>query len=142
MNNFAKSFRELLRYPSAVIGLITIIFLLVVSVYALITIPYGEATRLWRGGEDVWYQNPKYAAPAWMNLFSRVKQPVSFAVNTADGSMTKTVEVGAQDTSTITVVYSFDYAYDEPPQEMLLYFDSTFKDKLPFASVALPWHLP
>lgn len=140
MNSFAKSFRELLRYPSAVIGLITIAFLLLVSVYALVTIPYDEATRLWRGGEDVWYQNPKYAAPVWMNYFSRVKQPVSFAVNTKDGSMTKTVEVGAQDTSTITVVYSFDYKYDEPPQEMLLYFDSTFKDKLPFASVA--WITP
>lgn len=114
--------RELVRYPSAVIGLITILFLLGVSAYALITIPYDEATRLWRGGEDVWYQNPKYAAPSWMNYFSDVKQPVSFAVSTTDGSMNKTVEVGAQDTATITVTHSFDYSYDYPPQELILYF--------------------
>ena len=137
MNTLTKSFRELLRYPSAVLGLLTITFLLVVSAYALITIPYSEATRLWRGGEDVWYQNPKYAAPAWMNFFSSVKKPVSFAVNSKDGSMTKTVEVGAQNTSTITITHSFDYQYDEFPQELILYLNGTYQDKLPFASVAL-----
>lgn len=130
----------MLRYPSAIIGLITIAFLLAISVYALVTIPYDEATRLWRGGEDVWYQNPKYAAPAWMNLFSSVKQPVSFAVSTKDGTMTKTVEPGAQDTSTITVNYSFDYQYDEFPQELILYMDGKYTEKLPFVSVA--WITP
>jgi peptide/nickel transport system permease protein len=140
MNTFSKSFRELVRYPSAVVGLVTIAFLLLVSAYALITIPYSEATRLWRGGEDVWYQNPKYAAPAWMNYFSDVKKPVSFAVNSKDGSMTKTVELGAQNTATITITHSFDYKYDQFPQEMILYFKGTYQDKLPFASVA--WITP
>lgn len=140
MNTMMKSLRELSRYPSAIIGLVSIGFLLVVSIYALATIPYDEATRLWRGGEDVWYQNPKYAAPAWMNFFSSVKKPVSFSVKSADGSMTKTVEAGAQDTSTIVINYSFDYEYDEFPQEMILYFNGEFQDKLPFASVA--WITP
>ncbi|MEY2818322.1 MAG: hypothetical protein RL275_1785 [Chloroflexota bacterium] len=140
MNTLSKSMRELVRYPSAVIGLITILFLLGVSAYALITIPYDEATRLWRGGEDVWYQNPKYAAPSWMNYFSDVKQPVSFAVSTTDGTMNKTVEVGAQDTATITVTHSFDYSYDYPPQELILYLNGTFQEKLPFVSVA--WITP
>lgn len=140
MNTLSKSMRELVRYPSAVIGLVTILFLLAVSAYALITIPYDEATRLWRGGEDVWYQNPKYAAPSWMNYFSDVKQPVSFAVSSTDGSMNKTVEVGAQDTATITITHSFDYVYDEPPQELILYLTGTFQEKLPFVSVA--WITP
>lgn len=140
MNTLSKSMRELVRYPSAVVGLVTILFLLAVSAYALITIPYDEATRLWRGGEDVWYQNPKYAAPAWSNYFSDVKQPVSFAVSTTDGGMNKTVEVGAQDTATITITHSFDYVYDEPPQELILYLTGTFQEKLPFVSVA--WITP
>lgn len=140
MNAFTKSLRELARYPSAIIGMITILFLLAVSAYALITIPYSEATRLWRGGEDVWYQNPKYAAPAWMNLFSSEKQSVSFSVNTQDGGMTKTVEARSAESSTITITHSFDYQYDEFPQELILYFDGTFNEKLPFASVA--WITP
>lgn len=140
MNTFTKSFRELVRYPSAILGLIAISFLLFISAYALITIPYSEATRLWRGGEDVWYQNPKYAAPSWMNLFSSVKQPVSFAVSTTDGTMTKVVEAGKQDTAKITITYPFDYQYDDFPQELILYLDGTYQEKLPFVSVA--WITP
>jgi peptide/nickel transport system permease protein len=140
MTALKNSFRELLRYPTAIIGLAVIVVLLGVATYALVTIPYKEAIRLWRGGEDVWYQNPKYAAPAWFNYFTSKKEPVSFAVKTADGSMTKTVTPGAQGVSTVDVSYSFDYNYDDYPQEIVLYFTSKFNEKLPFVSVA--WYTP
>jgi peptide/nickel transport system permease protein len=120
--------------------LVIIFLLMCVSVYALVTIPYGEAVRLWRGGEDVWYRNPKYAPPAWFNYFSGKKEPVSFAVSSADGSITKTVTPHDQDISTVDFTYSFDYTYDDYPQEMILYFTTKFKDKLPFVSVT--WLTP
>lgn len=137
MSALKNSIRDLLRYPSAIFGLVVIFFLIGVAVYALVTIPYGEAVRLWRGGEDVWYQNPKYAPPAWFNFFTSKKEPVSFVVSTTDGKMTKTVTPGAQNVSTVDITYSFDYTYDDFPQEMILYFTSKFNEKLPFASVAL-----
>jgi peptide/nickel transport system permease protein len=140
MNAIQNTFRELVRFPSAILGLTIIFFLLGVSVYALVTIPYSEAIRLWRGGEDVWYQNPKYAAPAWFNYFSSVKKPVSFKVGTLDGGMTKTVKPVNQDISTVEITYAFDYTYDTPPQEMTLYFTSKFDQKLPFVSIL--WHTP
>ncbi|MBI1793089.1 MAG: ABC transporter permease [Chloroflexi bacterium] len=140
MNALKNSFRELVRYPSAVVGLVVILFLLVISIYALATIPYNEAVRLWRGGEDVWYQNPKYAPPAWFNVFSSKKEPVSFFVSSANGSMTKTVTPGAQGSSTVDINYSFDYSYDGYPQEMILYFTTKFSEKLPFVSVS--WITP
>ena len=59
MNAFRNSIRELVRYPTAIVGLALIFLLVAVAIYALATIPYQEAIRLWRGGEDVWYQNPK-----------------------------------------------------------------------------------
>jgi len=135
MNNLKNSFREILRYPSAVVGL-TIIFLLVIlAAYAMIKIPYNEAIRLWRGGEDVWYQNPKFAPPAWINFFSSKKLPESFAVNTANDTMTKTVIPGAQNTSAIDISYSFNFNYDGDPQEMLIYFNAKYISKQPFVSV-------
>jgi len=140
MKALANSFRELLRYPTAVAGLAIIGVLLLISVYALVTIPYSEAVRLWRGGEEVWYQNPQYAAPAWLNFFSRKKQPVSFVVGTADGSMAKTVTPGKQDTAKIEMSYSFDYQADGFPQEMILYFTSKYDSKLPFVSIT--WTTP
>src|SRR5512140_3732258 len=97
MTFLKNAFRNLSRYPSAIFGSLIILILLGVAAYALITIPYKEAVRLWRGGESVWYQNPKYAAPSWFNLFSAKKQPVSFIVDTAKGTMTKTVTPGSQD---------------------------------------------
>jgi peptide/nickel transport system permease protein len=140
MNTLKNSIRDLARYPSAILGSVIILILMGIAVYALVTIPYSEAVRLWRGGEDVWYQNPKYAAPAWFNLFSSKKEPVSFAVSTTDGSMTKTITANSQDISTVDITYSFDYIYDGFPQEMILYFTSKFNKKLPFASVV--WLTP
>jgi peptide/nickel transport system permease protein len=140
MNNLKNSFRALLRYPSAIFGLLIISFLMVVSIYALATIPYKEAVRLWRGGEDVWYKNPQYAAPAWFNFFSSTKEPLSFAVDTADGSMSKTVTSNDPNISTVDISYSFDYQYDGIPDEIILYFKPTILEKFPFASVA--WMTP
>jgi peptide/nickel transport system permease protein len=140
MNAVKNSFRELLRYPSAVVGLAIILLLLLVAVYAVVAIPYSTAIRLWRGGEDVWYRNPKYAPPAWVNLFQSKKEPVSFAVNSADGTMQKTVTPGAQGTGTTDISYSFDFQYDDYPQEMFLYFTTQYVEKQPFASVV--WYTP
>ena len=137
MNNLKASFQKLLRYPSALIGIAAILGLVAVSVYTMITIPYPEAIRLWRGGEEVWYQNPKFAAPAWINLFSSKKYSESFAVSTADGGMTKTATPGNNGATTYEMTYEFDFNYDVYPQEMILYLNSTFKEKQPFASVEL-----
>jgi peptide/nickel transport system permease protein len=140
MRTIKNTFRNLLRYPSAIFGLVIITFLLGVAAYAMITIPYSEAVRLWRGGEDVWYQNPKYAAPAWLNSFSSKKEPLSFAVNTTDGSMTKTVTANDANISTVDMTYSFNYSYDGFPDEMILYFNPTIISKFPFVSIA--WITP
>lgn len=140
MNALKNSLRELLRYPSAIVGLAVTLTLVFAAAYALITIPYNEAIRLWRGGEDVWYQNPKFAPPAWMNLFSRQKLPESFVASSKDGTMTKVVTVGEQNTSRIDITYTFNYAYDSFPQEMILYFTSSYAEKLPFVSIL--WETP
>src|SRR5512140_1161235 len=124
MESLRRSFREILRYPSALIGLFIISLLVITAVYAVIKIPYQQAIELWRGGETVWYQNPKFAPPAWYNLFTSKKEPESFAVSTAKGTMNKVVETGAQDTSTFTINYSFDFQADNYPQELLVYFNT------------------
>jgi peptide/nickel transport system permease protein len=137
MNTSRNAFQKLLQYPSAIAGLFVVLVLVVVAVYTMITIPYSEAIRLWRGGEDVWYQNPRFAPPAWINYFSSKKYSESFAVSTSKGQIEKTVTPGNGGTSTIEMIYPFDFSYDEYPQEMLLYFTSTFDEKQPFVSIEL-----
>ncbi len=140
MTALRNSFREIRRYPSAIVGSMVIVLMVVTAVYAMATIPYQEAIRRWRGGEEIWYQNPKFAPPAWFNLFSRHKLPVSFSVRTTDGSMSKTVTPGNQDTATIDITYSYDFSFDGYPQEMILYINSKFDQKQPFISVS--WIMP
>jgi len=134
MNTLKNSFRNILFYPSALVGMLVVFLLVFTAAYAMIKIPYNEAIRLWRGGEDVWYQNPKFAPPAWINYFSSKKYAESFAVRTIDGSMLKEVTPGAEGTSTISTSYTFNFSYDYYPQEMILYLTSKYQEKQPFIS--------
>jgi peptide/nickel transport system permease protein len=135
MNTLTSSFKKLFQYPSAVAGIFVILVMVAVSIYTMITIPYSEAIRLWRGGEEVWYQNPKFAPPAWFNLFSSKKYAESFAVSTANGEIEKVATPGKDGVTTYTMSYEFDFNYDVYPQDMILYVDSAFNTKQPFISV-------
>lgn len=136
MNAIKSFFQSIRRYPSAIAGLAIILILVGISIYAIVTIPYNKAIALWRGGEEVWYANPKFAAPVWTNLFRREKLPVSFNVSSADGTMTKTVTQLDPNTSAIDISYEFDYQADSYPQELMIYFTTVYTDKLPFASIS------
>ena len=136
MTALRNSFREILRYPSAIVGMLVVVLMVVTAIYTMIAIPYNTAIQEWRGGEDVWYRNPKFAPPVWFNFFLARKLPESFSVRTTDGSLMKTVTPAGQDTSTIDMTYSFNFNYDGYPQDMILYFDTTFAQKQPFVSIA------
>jgi len=134
MKSLQNTFQALWRYPSAVVGLLVVFALVFTAFYAMIKIPYSEAIRLWRGGEEIWYRNPKFAAPAWINFFSSKDYAESFAVRTSDGSMAKQVIPGNEGTSTIDITYPFVFTSDFFPQDMILYISSKYEQKQPFIS--------
>ncbi|MGE5462253.1 MAG: ABC transporter permease [Syntrophothermus sp.] len=140
MKAIRNSFQLIWKYPSAIMGILVILALVFTAIYAMVTIPYHEAIRLWRGGEEVWYQNPKFAAPAWVNFFSTRKYAESFSVRTSDGSFPEEITSGAQDTSTILATYTFPFHSDYLPQDMILYITSRYQQKQPFISAE--WHTP
>jgi peptide/nickel transport system permease protein len=140
MKSLQRTFRELLRYPSAILGLAIIAGLVAISLYAVISIPYKEALRLWRGGEGIWYKNPKLAAPEWTNFFRSKKLPKSIYLDTLDGSAPKEVTLDSQGNKQIAMTYTFDYSYDAFPQEMVMYFTPKYSVKQPYAS--LSWVMP
>jgi hypothetical protein len=45
MKELRRSFRELLRYPSAIASLVLILLAVLLSIYTMVTIPYSEAIR-------------------------------------------------------------------------------------------------
>lgn len=136
MNSIKNTFKELRHYPSALAGLFIVILLFAVAIFAVVKIPYKQAIYLWRGGEQVWYQNPKNAAPIWFNYFSKTKRPVTLILNSAKGEAQ--TEIKERETGkNITYTFSFDFLYDDFPQELILYFTSTYEEKQPFASVSM-----
>lgn len=134
-----NALREMRGYPSAIAGLVVISVLVVIAVYTLITIPYSEAIRLWRGGEDIWQDYPRTAAPEWTNWFARVKQPTTIVLDSRVGTAQKTVERNG-DIGEITLTYTFDYTADVFPQELAVFFYAQFTQKQPH--VEMTWLTP
>ncbi|MCD6284404.1 MAG: ABC transporter permease [Anaerolineae bacterium] len=135
-----SNLRELVRYPAAVIGLLMISVLVGFAIYALATLPYDEAVRLWRGGEAIWYNTPKKAAPVWTNWFRKEDLPATITIDSADGSIVKTREQVSEDVTDIQFAYTFDYPYTTFPEDISIYFDTKYDEKPPH--VSLTWLTP
>ncbi len=139
-----KTLRDLSRYPSAIAGLVIVAALVALAIYTVIAIPYDEAIRLWRGGENIWAENPKNAQPVWVNWFSAVKRPETMVFNSLDatesGPITKKREAISAKTTDIIISFPFDYAYDTFPQDLTIFFTSTFEKKQPYVNVT--WITP
>ena len=140
MKAILGNLRELVRYPSAVVGLILIFGLIFISIYTLITIPYSEAVRLWRGGEDVWGDTPRNAQPVWNNWFSNTKKPETLVLDSAEGDVEKVLGTSSDDFQEVTMLFTFDYPYDSFPPEMILFFTAVYNEKQPF--VSMNWTTP
>lgn len=136
MKTLAKNFRELIKYPSAVLGLLLVLGLVAISIYTMIKIPYNDAIILWRGGEDQWYRNPKYALPKWVNFFRKEKLPETIALSTADHPELKTIDLNEDGSAIITMEIPFNYDSNMLPVDMLIGFRSKFNEKAPFVSVS------
>jgi peptide/nickel transport system permease protein len=134
-----RNLRQLRKYPSAVVGLGIIAGLIVLSIVTVIAIPYSEAVRLWRGGEEVWGESPKNAWPIWYDLVTGKRQPRTIVLNPDSEGVTK--EVSTKDGVTdVSYRFTFDLDADDFPPEMTLFLESDHADKQPF--VAMTWETP
>lgn len=139
MKAFKNALKEIGRYPSAIVGLVIILGLVSVALYAVVTIPYSEAVRLWRGGAGVWGDYPKNAAPAWFNWFSDQQKPETIILDTTDGTATKVSQALGTNIDTI-MTFTFDYTADTFPDELTLHFTSLYIEKQPH--ISMKWITP
>lgn len=140
MNALISGLRQIRNYPSAIIGLIIIGLLVVVSIVTPIAIPYSEAVRMWRGGEDVWREYPRNAWPIWYNWFTSVDLPATIAFRSAEDEELKTIERISADTREARFVFEFDFPYDEFPPELILFTSAQYTAKQPY--MEMTWFTP
>jgi peptide/nickel transport system permease protein len=136
MNSVKRFFTELLQYPSAFIGMIYIVGLILFSIYVVIALPYDNAIALWRGDENTWYKTPRTAQPKWVNWFRKEDLPETFSFNSAELPETKTEEF-SNGTNKILISFPFEYNSELFPQEVSIYFKSQYDSKQPFVNVKL-----
>ncbi len=129
--------KELRRYPSALVGLTIIGALVLLSLYAVVRIPYSEAIRLWRAGEMIWLENPRNAAPKWINWFgANLPETIKLEV---DQARRETVALGPG-MARETYWFSFDFPYGAFPTELALFASAKFAKTPP--QVNLIWVTP
>ena len=135
MKSFLKTLKMIASYPTAIVGSVMVLILIGISIYAMVALPYNEAIALWKGSEQQWYKNPKYAQPAWTNLFRTKKLPTTIDENIIDHPENKTVTVHSDGTETITEIFPFDFNFDGFPSDLAIYYKYTYEKKQPFAVV-------
>ena len=114
-------------------GLVIITALIVLSIYTVIAIPYSEGMRLWRGGEDIWIENPRNARPSWVNFFLKERLPQTIIVDTEPGAA-KVGQPLSGGLRAVEMSLAFDYPYDAFPSEINLFLKAKFKENRPYVS--------
>ena len=136
-----RQFRLVFHTPSAIVGMLIILFLLAGSIYAIVALPYQTIGSKWSksimSSRKVYI--PKVANPTWLNWFRKDPHLSRIILNSHQDAQ-KTVQPAAEGTSSIRYVYTIDYPYKEFPTEFNLYLDAKYSQKRPF--VELEWHTP
>jgi len=140
MSRVKTFFTQIRRYPSAVVGMVIIFLLLAVSIITPILIPYSEAVRLWRGGEEIWAEYPRNAWPVWYNWFSSTDLPNTIVFNSSKGDGVQSSENLSADTTELHFTFEFDFPYDEFPPELILFAKANYQVKQPF--LEMTWFTP
>ncbi|MGJ7461477.1 ABC transporter permease [Halomonas sp. MA07-2] len=131
-----RAWRELARYPSALVGMMIILLLSGVALTTLVVIPYGEALERWRGGE-MWQRHPVNASPAWVDRLRGGNAARTLVVASRDAEVEEAPFPGGR---RLQIPLEFDYAYGGFPSEINLFLTAEGHARTPF--VRLLWQAP
>ncbi len=137
---FRRLWNNLTHYPSALVGLAIIAFMLSVAIYTVIALPYKEAIVLWRGDQSTCYQHPKNAAPVWFDAFTRDRLPRTMIFDSRSDPIERQVTTNSSEITEVTLVFPFEYEYDRFPQELSIYLYTPLVTRAPH--ILLSWHTP
>jgi peptide/nickel transport system permease protein len=140
MRGFRQALGAISQYPSAVFGIIIILSLVGLSIYTIVTIPYNEAIRRWRGGENVWIETPRNAMPTWVNWLPGRNYPETLIMSSVQDPELKSREQVSDEMFDVNMTFQFDYTYDGFPQEVSIFLTSVQEAKRPH--VSLTWLTP
>lgn len=125
--------RELWRSGAGKGGVLLLVLLFAGAFYVLVTYPLDYGTRLW-SNPNVWVDNPKAAAPIWMNRLWATPLPEHQRL--AIGEPTEVKEARAGRIETYRIPFSYDYA-DPPTFLAVTLADISYAERPPLLSISL-----
>ncbi len=115
LSDFWKEFR---RQKIGIIGLILLFILIFAATAGPYLTDFPEAGPRWRD-INYWQDNPRSAPPAWTNWLTAKKDMPHENLR----GYYETIEGNVR-----TLQYNYTYAYDEPPNNLILYISTYYHD--------------
>ncbi|MGB6531037.1 MAG: ABC transporter permease [Candidatus Nitrosopolaris sp.] len=109
-------FRKLARSRGGIAGVIILVFLILITLYAVFFIPL-DSFKQWNN-PSYWIEYPKAAAPAWTNI--GLKLPEHIIRNSDQALVSSVQEDGIR---IVTHTYTIDYNYDSYPTDFMVAYD-------------------
>jgi peptide/nickel transport system permease protein len=137
-----ENLRALTSYKSAVIGLAVIMALVAISVYTVFAIPYEEAVRLWRAGEQHWLDAPRNAFPSWYSsiLQKRLPETISKDTTKPGPGVYKVIVPAGEVVRILRIDIDFRFDYDDFPSEINIFYSVRFNRSAP--QITMTWTKP
>ncbi len=133
-----STIKELLTYKSGVFGAVFLILLLALSTYTIITLPYDETVKLWRGEGGVWLENPRNAQPSWVKYFGQ-NLPETIKRDTTqlgqEGTVKIITPIPQSNMKLARISFTFDFSYDSFPSEINIFFSAKYNESAPLLNI-------
>jgi peptide/nickel transport system permease protein len=107
---------EFRKEKYGLVGLAILMMSLLVVAFEPLLVPFAEVNGKWRS-IDYWIDNSSGAAPAWTNVFMRLKAPVTERIQAAKREETR-LDSGAK---MIVLEFPYRYSADKPPLDIIFH---------------------
>lgn len=129
-----KIFQEFFKYKSGIAGISILLFLIVLSIYAFLNVPFSSFTQ-WNN-PTYWINYPKAASPAWADfgIFSSNKLEHKIMSSHDYAIVNKSIE---NNTYVTTHIYTINFTYSTYPKDFMLVYKINASDNLPVIDISV-----
>ncbi|MFZ0514685.1 MAG: ABC transporter permease [Candidatus Nitrosopolaris sp.] len=112
----ATIFRKLAHSRGGIAGVIILVFLILMTLYAVFFIPL-DSFKQWNN-PSYWIEYPKAAAPAWTNIGQKLPEHI---IRNSDQALVSSIKENG--IHIVTHTYTIDFNYDSYPTDFMVLYD-------------------
>ena len=126
----ATIFRKLAHSRGGIAGVIILVFLILMTLYAVFFIPL-DSFKQWNN-PSYWIEYPKAAAPAWTNIGQKLPEHI---IRNSDQALVSSIKENG--IHIVTHTYTIDFNYDSYPTDFMVLYDVKYGQIPPVLQIAI-----